>query len=167
MQRLNIGRGGALCFLHNINITPLKPSVVASSMLFAQPMRFHGSSDRSGEPVHMTWIDPKTNSQKEVIGHVGQTLLDVSRDNEIGLEAACEASLACSTCHCILEEKIYDALAAPSEAEEDLLDLAFDLRPTSRLGCQVRVSKEMEGTKITLPTATRNMAVDGYKAPAH
>ena len=109
----------------------------------------------------------KAFGEKTATAKVGQTLLEVSRANDIYLEAACEGSLACSTCHCILDAKSYKEANTPKEAEEDLLDLAFDLRPTSRLGCQVVVTEEMDGSTVELPSATRNMAVDGYVAPAH
>ena len=66
-----------------------------------------------------------------------------------------------------MEDKIYDELPYPEEEEEDLLDLAFGLTFTSRLGCQVFVTKEMEGMKVKLPTATRNFYVDGHKPKPH
>ena len=65
----------------------------------------------------------------------GETLLEVAHNNHIELEGACEQSLACSTCHVILEEKIYNELPQPVDDEEDLLDLAYGLTLTSRLGC--------------------------------
>ena len=79
------------------------------------------------------------------------------------LEGACESSLACSTCHVILESDIYEALPEAVEEEEDMLDLAYGLTHTSRLGCQVFVTKEMEGMTVKLPSATRNFYVDKSK----
>ena len=76
-------------------------------------------------------------------------------------------SLACSTCHCILPEDIYDTLSEPVEEEWDMLDLAFGLTDTSRLGCQVVISKEFENCTIELPKATRNFSVDGFKPKPH
>ena len=64
---------------------------------------------------------------------------------------ACDGALACSTCHLILEQHVYDALPAPEEEEEDMLDLAFDLTDTSRLGCQIKVTEELRGMKATVP----------------
>lgn len=64
-------------------------------------------------------------------------------------------------------EKIYDKLTAPTPEEEDLLDLAYGLTQTSRLGCQVKVTKEFENALITLPKATRNFYVDGHKPKPH
>ncbi len=60
----------------------------------------------------------------QVMGHSGQHLLDLAHRCGIDMEGACEASLACSTCHVILEPAVYDALPPPSEKEEDLLDMA-------------------------------------------
>jgi hypothetical protein len=66
-----------------------------------------------------------------------------------------------------LEDKIYDNLPEASEDEEDMLDQAFGLTPTSRLGCQVLLDETLEGMTIVVPKATRNMAVDGYVAKPH
>ena len=71
----------------------------------------------------------------EVLAREGETLLEVAHNNGIDLEGACESSLACSTCHVILDDEIYDSLEEPCEEEEDLLDLAYGLTHTSRLGC--------------------------------
>ncbi|RKP10182.1 2Fe-2S ferredoxin-type domain-containing protein, partial [Thamnocephalis sphaerospora] len=91
----------------------------------------------------------------------GESLLDIAHDNDVDLEGACEASLACSTCHVILDEDVFDRLEEPSDEENDMLDLAFGLTETSRLGCQVIMSKDLDGIRVRLPSATRNMAVDG------
>lgn len=80
---------------------------------------------------------------------------------------ACEGSLACSTCHVILDAKSYAKLKEPTDEENDMLDLAFGLTSTSRLGCQVCLTPELEGLVAKLPSATRNMAVDGYKPKPH
>jgi ferredoxin len=93
----------------------------------------------------------------------GESLLEVAHNNGIDLEGACEQSLACSTCHVVLEPTIYDSLEEPCEEEEDLLDLAYGLTHTSRLGCQVLVTEEYEGMVVKLPSATRNFYVDKSK----
>lgn len=74
---------------------------------------------------------------------------------------------ACSTCHVIVSPEHFDMLEEPSDEEDDMLDLAFGLTETSRLGCQIKMSKELEGIKLQLPSATRNMAVDGFKPKPH
>ena len=77
------------------------------------------------------------------------------------MPGACEGSVACSTCHVILPPEQYDLLPEPEDDENDMLDMAFGLTDTSRLGCQVKVTKELDGMTVTLPSATRNMFVDG------
>jgi ferredoxin len=95
----------------------------------------------------------------EIEASIGLSILDVTRQHHIDeLEGACEGSLACATCHVILEERVYqDLLTAPTEAEEDMLDLAFGLTHTSRLGCQILLAPELDGMRIRIPTATRNL----------
>ena len=93
----------------------------------------------------------------EVEALVGLSVLEVAHSNDIDLEGACEGSLACATCHVILEDEIYNMLEEPEEAEEDMLDLAFGLTHTSRLGCQIILTKELDGMRIKLPSATRNI----------
>jgi len=77
------------------------------------------------------------------------------------LVGACEGSVACSTCHVILPSEYYDKLPEPDDDENDMLDMAFGLTDTSRLGCQVKMTKDLDGITCTLPSATRNMFVDG------
>ena len=98
---------------------------------------------------------------------VGMNLMRAAHAHDIELEGACEGVCACSTCHVILEDDVYDELPEPSETEEDMLDQAFKLTPTSRLGCQVLITPELEGITITLPKATRNFAVDGHFNKPH
>ena len=95
-----------------------------------------------------------------VVAPVGLSVLEVAHQNNIDLEGACEGSLACSTCHVIVDEGFYEALPEATEDEEDMLDLAFGLTATSRLGCQIILSPEMDGMVLKLPNATRNMMVD-------
>ena len=116
--------------------------------------------------VSVVFVD-KVGVGKRVSGPTGQNLVRLAHANAVELEGACECSLACSTCHVILEPHVYDALAPPGEDEEDLLDLAFGLTPTSRLGCQVSLGPELEGAKVQLPQATRNMYVDGHVPKPH
>lgn len=80
---------------------------------------------------------------------------------------ACEGSVACSTCHVILTPEHFDLLPEPEDDENDMLDMAFGLSETSRLGCQVRLTRELDGMTATLPAATRNMFVDGTVSLCH
>lgn len=79
--------------------------------------------------VKITYVN-KDGSKKEVVGKEGQNLLHLAHENEIDLEGACECSCACSTCHVILEDKVYRDLEPATDEEEDLLDLAFGLTST-------------------------------------
>ncbi|KAL7988296.1 hypothetical protein Chor_007215 [Crotalus horridus] len=80
---------------------------------------------------------------------------------------ACEASLACSTCHVYVSHDFVDKLPMPDEREEDMLDMAPLLQENSRLGCQIILSKELEGAVFTLPKITRNFYVDGHVPKPH
>ena len=80
--------------------------------------------------------------------------------NHVDIEGACEGSLACSTCHVVVETGWFDKLGPASDDEEDMLDLAFGLTHTSRLGCQIRITEALDGLVVKLPAATRNMMVD-------
>ncbi len=90
---------------------------------------------------------------------LGQSVLEIAHANAIPLEGACEGSLACSTCHVIVEKQFYDMLPEATEDEEDMLDLAFGLTHTSRLGCQIIITEALDGLRVTLPSATRNMMI--------
>ncbi len=98
-------------------------------------------------------------TEKTFDAPIGVSVLEIAHKNHIPLEGACEGSLACSTCHVIISEEFYDKLTIASEDEEDMLDLAFGLTHTSRLGCQIIMSDELNGLKVKLPSATRNMMV--------
>lgn len=97
--------------------------------------------------------------EKEFEVPVGTTVLEAAHNNNIDLEGACEGSLACSTCHVVVGKDYYEKLSEPSEDEEDMLDLAFGLTPTSRLGCQITMTKELDGIKLVVPDETRNVSV--------
>jgi 2Fe-2S ferredoxin len=104
----------------------------------------------------MVFIDTK-GEPREVDAPVGLSVLEIAHKHGIDLEGACEGSLACSTCHVIIESAWFDLLKEPSEDEEDMLDLAFGLTKTSRLGCQIVMSEELDGLTVSLPSATRNV----------
>lgn len=105
----------------------------------------------------ITFIVDKEGTEKIVEAPLGLSVLEIAHKNNIDLEGACEGSLACATCHIILDEEFYNKLKKPSEPEEDMLDLAFGLTHTSRLGCQIIVTEELDGMRVYLPSATRNI----------
>ena len=82
---------------------------------------------------------------------------EVAHKHAIDIEGACEGSLACSTCHVIVDPDWYDLLKEATEDEEDMLDLAFGLTKTSRLGCQITMSEELDGLVVSLPPGSRNL----------
>ena len=107
----------------------------------------------------ITFIEPD-GKEKIVEAEHGLSLLEVAHNNGIDLEGACEGSLACSTCHIVVEKSFFESLPEPSEEEEDMLDLAFGLTHTSRLGCQIIVDEKLDGMKVKIPSGTRNMSVE-------
>ena len=107
----------------------------------------------------ITFIKPDGTSQ-DVDAPNGLSVLEVAHKNGLDLEGACEGSLACSTCHVVVADEWFDKLDEATEEEEDMLDLAFGLTHTSRLGCQIKMTDELDGLTVTLPAATRNMLVD-------
>jgi 2Fe-2S ferredoxin len=94
---------------------------------------------------------------REVDAPLGLSVLEIAHRHKVDIEGACEGSLACSTCHVIVDPDWYDLLKEATEDEEDMLDLAFGLTQTSRLGCQIIMTEELDGLTVRLPSATRNM----------
>ncbi|KAI0672577.1 ferredoxin [Trametes maxima] len=130
---------------------------------------FHGGIDRPepGTGIKVHFQDAKGNPLKTIEANEGDDLLSIAHEYDIDLEGACEGSVACSTCHVVIDPDHYDLLPEPEDDENDMLDMAFGLTDTSRLGCQVRLTKELDGMTATLPAATRNMFVDGKKPTHH
>jgi len=95
-------------------------------------------------------------TRREVDAPVGRSVLEIARRHDIDIEGACDGSLACSTCHVVVDPDWYDLLKEASEDEEDMLDLAFNLTRTSRLGCQIVITEELDGLTVELPAATRD-----------
>ncbi len=103
----------------------------------------------------MTFIE-RDGTQREVDAPLGLSVLEVAHKHGVDIEGACEGSLACSTCHVIVDPSWYGRLSKATEDEEDMLDLAFGLQATSRLGCQIVMTPELDGLTVKLPSATRN-----------
>ena len=98
-------------------------------------------------------------TRREVDAPLGLSVLEIAHRNDIDIEGACEGSLACSTCHVIVDPDWYELLQDATEDEEDMLDLAFGLTHTSRLGCQIIITEELDGLTVSLPAGTRNMMI--------
>lgn len=120
--------------------------------------RLHGHihKPKAGEELKVTFIT-KDGSQKTFEVAEGDNILDIAQAYNLDMEGACGGSCACSTCHIIVDPEYYDAIPEPDDDENDMLDLAFGLTETSRLGCQVKMSKELDGIRIALPAMTRNL----------
>ena len=82
----------------------------------------------------------------------GATVMEAAIRNAIpGIEAECGGACACATCHVYVDEAFKEIVGEPEPMEEDMLDFAFDVRPTSRLSCQIRVRDELDGLTVTVP----------------
>jgi len=107
----------------------------------------------------MVFIE-KDGNRKEVDAPLGLSVLEIAHRNNIDIEGACEGSLACSTCHVIIDPAWYAKLKEPTDDEDDMLDLAFGLAKTSRLGCQIIITEDIDGLTVSLPQETRNMLME-------
>ncbi|WP_158801712.1 MULTISPECIES: ferredoxin family 2Fe-2S iron-sulfur cluster binding protein [unclassified Acidisoma] len=103
----------------------------------------------------MTFVE-RNGKAREVDAPLGLSVLEVAHKHDVDLEGACEGSLACSTCHVVIDPAWFERLTPPTEDEEDMLDLAFGLEETSRLGCQIVMTEELDGLVVRLPAGTRN-----------
>jgi len=104
----------------------------------------------------ITFIDTKVH---EITLDVleGLSILEIAQEHDIDLEGSCGGSLACATCHVIVDKDWFPKTGEKSEDEEDMLDLAFDLQATSRLGCQILMSNDLDGIRVTLPEGSRDL----------
>ena len=88
----------------------------------------------------------------------GDTLLDIARKNNIEeIEGSCEGCMACSTCHVVVDESWYKKLEKATDEENDMLDFAFGLTQHSRLGCQIKITSNLNGLIVWLPAGVNNM----------
>ena len=130
----------------------------------------HGDDELKDIPetVRVIFIS-KDGTKQEVMGKVGERAMYLAHRKGIDMEGACEASLACTTCHCYVDstDEHWDLLPEASEKEEDLLDMAPFLDVNSRLGCQIILAPEIDGIVLRLPRATKNFYVEGHKPQPH
>ncbi len=113
----------------------------------------------AGEPNSiptLVFVDPQGN-RRQVAAPIGHSVLEIAHRHNIDIEGACEGAMACSTCHVVVADQWYHRLPDPSEDEEDMLDLAFGLTRTSRLGCQLVMTADLDGLEVHLPDAVHNM----------
>ena len=105
---------------------------------------------------HVTFI-LADGERREFEAAAGRTLLEVAWDNRLDVEGACGGVAACSTCHVIVDPVWASRLGPPDDEEDQMLDLAWGLAPTSRLGCQIVLTDALDGLVVSLPNETRNM----------
>lgn len=111
-------------------------------------------SSSSSTKVRLTFVSGDGLQRTAVTGHVHDTVLDVCKDNGIPVEGACGGGMCCSTCHVILAPEHF---SLPTQEQEiDMLDQAVGLTKTSRLGCQIDLTKEMDGMVVWLPREVQN-----------
>jgi ferredoxin, 2Fe-2S len=101
--------------------------------------------------VKITFIDQQ-GAARTVEGEVGSTVMETAIKNGVpGIDAECGGACACATCHVYVDEAWIERTGTAEPMEEDMLDFASDVRPTSRLSCQIRVRPELDGLTVTTP----------------
>lgn len=99
--------------------------------------------------LHFITHDGKTQT---ITGKIDQTLMEAAVQNGInGIVAECGGACACATCHCYIDASWQELVGKPASMEEDMLDFASDVRPNSRLSCQITLTSAMEGLTVHLP----------------
>jgi len=102
--------------------------------------------------IKITFVDAE-GTARTVEAEEGATVMETAVRNGIpGIEAECGGACSCATCHVYVDEEWEAVTGQPQPMEEDMLDFAFDVRPNSRLSCQIRVRQEMDGLVVQTPT---------------
>lgn len=119
----------------------------------------------SEQPIIIVNVNvPKDNASFKLEAKVGETFFELTKRNpelKSYLECSCNGIAACSTCHVIVDKEFYDLLPPVEESELDMIDLAWGVTETSRLGCQIKFSKEIDGLKVRIPDQSNDL----YYAP--
>jgi 2Fe-2S ferredoxin len=99
----------------------------------------------------VTFIDAG-GASRTVDAQVGSTVMETAIRNSIpGIDAECGGACACATCHVYVAPEWTEIVGKPSQMEEDMLDFAFEVRPTSRLSCQIKVTSQIDRLVVTTP----------------
>ncbi|KAL6930421.1 related to electron transfer protein [Hanseniaspora guilliermondii] len=122
----------------------------------------HIHPPKKGEELHITFV-LKDGSQKKYEVSEGDSILDIAQANNLDMEGACGGSCACSTCHVIVDPEYYDKIPEPTDDEDDMLDLAYGLTETSRLGCCINMNKDLDNIRVALPQMTRNVKSSDFE----
>ncbi|KAI4791124.1 ferredoxin [Aureobasidium sp. EXF-8846] len=146
-----------LSIVSSTQLPSRRPFSSSSSLLHG-----HLDAPKPGEERKVTFVDKDGDEHTFVVAD-GDNLLDIAQANDLEMEGACGGSCACSTCHVIVSDPdMFDKMEEPDDDENDMLDLAFGLTETSRLGCQVKMSKALDGLVVKLPTMTRNLQASDF-----
>ena len=89
-------------------------------------------------------------NKHELEGDPNSTLMEILRDSDLDIEAACGGCCACATCHVYINDKWLEKINPKDDDEESMLDQAFDVRNTSRLSCQISLSDELDGIELEI-----------------
>jgi 2Fe-2S ferredoxin len=101
--------------------------------------------------ANITFID-SDGTARTVDGELGSTVMETAIKNNVpGIEAECGGACACATCHVYIDEAWQEKVGGPSPMEEDMLDFGYDVKPNSRLSCQIKVTAELEGLIMRVP----------------
>ncbi|XP_066562560.1 adrenodoxin [Amia ocellicauda] len=113
---------------------------------------------RSEDKVTVHFIN-RDGEKITVKANLGESLLDVVIDQNLDFDGfgACEGTLACSTCHLIFEDDTFKKLEPITDEEMDMLDLAYGLTDTSRLGCQICLRKSLDGMVVRVPESVADV----------
>jgi ferredoxin, 2Fe-2S len=99
----------------------------------------------------ITYVD-HDGTERVIEAKVGSTVMETAIENGVpGIVAECGGACACATCHVHVAPEWMDRVGKPETMEEDMLDFAFDVRPTSRLSCQIRVTEALDGLIVQTP----------------
>lgn len=90
-------------------------------------------------------------TEKSVDAENGLSVMEVARDNDLEIEGTCGGSISCCTCHVIIDKDWFSIVGGPNPDEEDMLDLAIGLEPTSRLSCQIEITNKLDGLRMKIP----------------
>ena len=139
----SVGRSVGRQQMYRLANQILRPTI---RNFFRRPL----SSKPQATTVVLTYAE-SDGTKHTVDAEIGSHLLEIAHKNDIELEGACGGELACSTCHLVFDSDTYSKLPPMEEEEEDMLDLAWGLTDTSRLGCQICVTREFEGVEVKIP----------------
>lgn len=134
-----------------IRMTLLNPS-------YTFPMMRQQSHMSTGGHVSVTFLKPD-GKKITVMAKQDKSLYDAVIDNNVDIDGfgACEGTLCCTTCHLIFKQVDYEKVGEPSDEELDMLDLAYGLTDTSRLGCQVILKKELDPLEVRVPASINDV----------